>query len=219
MYERPKPLDENHPDYQKTPCLIYKDNNVLVQGMDQAKVLTNTVTISSSLPDQLKELEENLALPKDLHNDFERRTKLSSLLEATQEKLPRYINPERPMFKYIREYGVREERRNTLIRLNLIDLIEQYWHVKDRFHILNTDFSLPFNAFNKYIQFELSAELSVTSAKPLPALSSPDVTKDLDLPNLYPVNCTVSITPYNFYTVRNLYRKYCSLINMRHCIQ
>lgn len=48
---RPKKIvfDETHPDYQETPCAVYGDHSVLLEGMKQAQVLTNTVLVDPEL--------------------------------------------------------------------------------------------------------------------------------------------------------------------------
>ena len=110
-YERPIPRDKNHPDYKQTPCFIYKDNDVLVEALNQAKALTNTVEITDSLPVGLKNIEENLAVPDEVHQEFKNKIMLACLFEATMEKLPRKIDPARPMYRFQREYGISEKQR------------------------------------------------------------------------------------------------------------
>jgi hypothetical protein len=58
--------DSTHPDYQEIPCLTYTDGNVLLEGLDQAKVLTNTVELEpDTLPESLcRAFEESKQTPQ-----------------------------------------------------------------------------------------------------------------------------------------------------------
>lgn len=61
----PKKLeyDENHPLYKEELCYIYRDGSVLLEGLQQALVLTNTMQISDELPFKVDNLVENEMLP------------------------------------------------------------------------------------------------------------------------------------------------------------
>lgn len=63
----PPELDASHPDWQEKPCLFYRDNNVLVQGLDQAKFFTNTIQLEDGLPRRITELydEDRLKTASD----------------------------------------------------------------------------------------------------------------------------------------------------------
>lgn len=64
MLEKQQVLDEKHPLFHEKPCYFFRDRNVLLDGLPQAKVLTNTVEISpGSLPDQIENLIDAVQLP------------------------------------------------------------------------------------------------------------------------------------------------------------
>lgn len=86
--------------------------------------------------------------------------------------------------------------------------MENHYHSRERSHIQDVSFSLPFNAFNKLIKFDLSSEISVTSKKPLNTISNSDVTAEFDLPAFHPLDFTISLKHYHFYEMEDSYRKF-----------
>lgn len=106
MYEKPIQYDETHPLWKSRTCLTYKDDNVLLEGLNQAKVLTNTVQVQENLPEKLafKEVDKNFdSLVK--HAIFS-----SNVFDAEQKKLPKIKDPLRPSFNFPRVYGITEQR-------------------------------------------------------------------------------------------------------------
>lgn len=106
MYTKPPPLDETHPKWKARPCLTYKDDNVLLEGLNQAKILTNTVEVQEGLPDVITLPE----LPKEIHKLTNRIILASHVFDGEQVKLPPIKDPLRPAFKFRREYGISEQR-------------------------------------------------------------------------------------------------------------
>lgn len=59
------PKDENHPLYKKQPCYLYQDHSVLLEGLHQALVLTNSVQLENNvLPKQINDLIDSVQLPQ-----------------------------------------------------------------------------------------------------------------------------------------------------------
>lgn len=52
----PPKLDSSHPNWKETPCLVNRDHNVLVGGLNQAKIFTNSVETKEGLPSQIESL-------------------------------------------------------------------------------------------------------------------------------------------------------------------
>lgn len=52
----PPKLDTSHPSWKETPCLVNRDHNVLIGGLDQAKIFTNSVETKERLPSQIESL-------------------------------------------------------------------------------------------------------------------------------------------------------------------
>ncbi|XP_018335000.1 uncharacterized protein LOC108743894 [Agrilus planipennis] len=44
-------LNKTHPNWHEKICYTYKDDNVLLEGLNQAKIITKTVEIKEGLPD------------------------------------------------------------------------------------------------------------------------------------------------------------------------
>lgn len=57
-------FDETHPDWKANSCLIFKDHNVLQEGIRQAQSLTNTIHLPdnsfSYIPDLLPDLPDHV---------------------------------------------------------------------------------------------------------------------------------------------------------------
>lgn len=106
MFTRPLPLNENHPNRKARPCLTFKDDNVLLEGLNQAQVLTNTVVVEEGLP-KIFQLPE---LSKEINQVACRAILASHVFDGEQVKLPRVTDPLRPAFKLRRPYGISEQR-------------------------------------------------------------------------------------------------------------
>lgn len=65
MRIEPFKLDNTHPYWHDKPCLIYKDNNVLIEGFKQAQVLTNSVVIEEGLPKKYESLYDSVSIDKE----------------------------------------------------------------------------------------------------------------------------------------------------------
>lgn len=87
-------------------CLTYKDDNVLLEGLNQAKVITNTVEVQQGLPDKLV-LHD---VSKDLNNLVKKIVLTSHVFDAEQKKLPKIKDPLRPAYNFPRVYGITEQR-------------------------------------------------------------------------------------------------------------
>lgn len=65
QFEKPKPLDQTHPDWKDRPCLSYTDNELLVEGLPQAQLITKTVIFENKLPDTVETSTKNVT--HDIH--------------------------------------------------------------------------------------------------------------------------------------------------------
>lgn len=54
MSSLPTPLDENYPDWHDRPCLHYRDNHLLVEGLPQAQQITKTIVFENTLPEAVE---------------------------------------------------------------------------------------------------------------------------------------------------------------------
>lgn len=61
---QPIPRDSSHPLYKEKECFMFRDHSVLLEGLLQALVVTNSVQIESdSLPPQIESLVDSVQLP------------------------------------------------------------------------------------------------------------------------------------------------------------
>lgn len=91
--------------------------------------------------------------------------------------------------------------------LQLIESISDQQLVQKRYLFSDLLFSYPFTRQEQSVQFQLSGDFLLTSSSPLPLITNHS-TKDLDLPDIYPVEPTVSLNKDNIYKLENIYRKY-----------
>lgn len=59
----------------------------------------------------------------------------------------------------------------------------------------------------KQLQFVLRADLLVTSTSPLKQIADKNVGESIDLPDMYPMDPTISLESDNIYTLQDLYRE------------
>ncbi|XP_050428661.1 39S ribosomal protein L37, mitochondrial [Adelges cooleyi] len=194
--ELPQKKDHTHPLWNDDPCFVYRDKDVLVHGLDQAKVFTNTVEPDNALPQHVQELYGAYKIP----NQDERVQKIISasvLFDAVQEKLPIKKDKERPAWKYPRDYGVPAKRRNQLLTSRLLQLCESSAGSMCSSRVIARDvfFKVPIQR-NANVSLNLNANLLLLSDTPLGSYLD---NATGDLPDIYPFDCKVSLEEYNIY--------------------
>lgn len=201
--DRPQPLDNTHPNWQDRTLLTYKDNNVLLEGLTQAKILTNTVEIKKGLPEKYHLSE--------ISKEFNRRVKKiilgAHVFDAEQKKLPIQKDPERPAWNFPRSYGITQERAFKLLLSKLLNLIEttsKLETVQQRYLADNVYFSYPFEKNGDLIQFQLLGDSVLLSNKCLSPITN-ESTKEFDLPDLFPIKPTITLNEENIYVLENMY--------------
>ncbi|KAF5308151.1 hypothetical protein FQR65_LT06331 [Abscondita terminalis] len=201
----PKPtvFDKTHPNWHERICYTYKDNNVLLEGLDQAKIITNTVELHDGLPSQIK-LEK---APTKLDKIIRKIILNSHILDAEQVKLPKRKDPERPAWNFPRDYGVCESRVMKLLISKLIQAIEScdYQNIAKQRHLIHDlHFWYPFEKDGDLIQLQLRGDSLLTSSKPLsPIIHEP--TLNFELPNIEPIKLTNTLNKENIYNLQNVY--------------
>lgn len=188
--------NKRHKLWHDDPCFVYSDHNVLVRGLDQGKVFTNSIEPEPGLPQYFKELYEAYKLPnQDEH--VQRIITASLLYDAVQEKLPIKKDPNRPAWKFPRDYGIPSYRRNNLIVSRLLQLCESSVGNMSSSKVTAKDvfFKVPLQR-NGNISLNVRADLLLLSDTSLaPYLD--DVQGEL--PDLYPLDYKVSLEEINIY--------------------
>ncbi|RZF47500.1 hypothetical protein LSTR_LSTR007427 [Laodelphax striatellus] len=155
--------------------LAFRDNNVLLEGMDQAKRLTNTVEPEPGiLPQQLTSLIDAVKLPEQ--DDLAKRCILSSIaFDAEQVKLPIRKNPLKRMWVFPRDYGISQPRRSRLLNSRLLQLCEMISSNSNapapnhRLIARDAHFSVPLHWNETPVLLDVTADLLLmTSSAPLP---------------------------------------------------
>ncbi|KAJ9578110.1 hypothetical protein L9F63_025029, partial [Diploptera punctata] len=207
-HSKPLANDETHPLYNERECLMYRDHNVLLEGLTQGKILTKTVEIKKGLPEEIEKLFGAYELPEQ-DKLIQRCIFMSHLFDAMQEKLPIRKDPERPAWVFPRDYGITHKRRNDLLSSKLVHLCELACGRTVNHGVVQDEMvSVPFEKDGDLIQFELTVDFMINSAKALPAYAYPqmvEITKDIELPDISPLNCTITLTKENIYEIRDIF--------------
>ncbi|ALC46851.1 mRpL37 [Drosophila busckii] len=202
----PKPVadDQSNPNWHKTACNFYGDSTILIGGLPQAQVLTNTIEINS-FPRQIQDIIQKVQLPKTIDRGVQNAIFSSHLLDAEQVKLPKVKLIDRPAYNLPRLYGISHERRNRLLVNKLLSEIEKLAGRSvsiRRKHIDNVTFQTVLTKDNDVFAFHIGADKLITSTKPLDAIKGKF---DGELPDLYPMKCTISMQKRHIYTENNFY--------------
>lgn len=192
------PLEQNntHPLWHDDPCFVYSDHNVLVRGIDQAKVFTNSIEPAPGLPQYFNELYEAYKLPnQDEH--IQRIVTASIMYDAVQMKLPIRKDPARPAWKFPRDYGIPDKRRNNLIVNRLLQLCESsVGHMcSSKITARDVSFKVPLER-NGNVSLNVRADLLLLSDTPLPPYMN---NIQGELPDIYPLNYKISLDEINIY--------------------
>ncbi|XP_046402014.1 39S ribosomal protein L37, mitochondrial isoform X2 [Ischnura elegans] len=203
--------DESYnPMWNPRPCYLYKNHSSLLEGLDQAKRLTNTVEIEEGLPSKFQLLMDKSN--PELDEKLVKRCIMSShVFDATQQKLPKLHNPEKPTWVFPRVYGIVDKRRCRLMCLNLTNLCQMKRHSKNiepLFLMESQNVSVPLEKDGSLIQLECRADLMLMAKNPLPPIADDDVVRgtiDIPLPDLYPMEPTVSLLKENLYDLQDIF--------------
>lgn len=202
---KPQPIknDETHPNWHEKVLLTYKDNNVLLEGLNQAKLLTNTVEVKKGLPDNYQLNPLNKGISSNIKNIILN----SHVFDAEQQKLPKIKDPNRPAFNFPRVYGITQKRSSKSLVTKLLQLIEctQSLEIVQKRSIFN-DLVFVFTLKNgeDLIQFEVKAETVLTSQNPLFGVSGLNG-EGVNLPDIQPLKSTISLNEENIYKLQDIY--------------
>ncbi|CAH0400498.1 unnamed protein product [Chilo suppressalis] len=205
-YEQPLPLDENHPEYKEKPCYTLKSTNVLLEGISQAQVLTKTIIAENKLPPKIEELAE-IAAPKAIHENVKKAILSANIFDCEQKKLPKIKDPERPAYNFRRILGITDRRRNEILTNRLLQLIEKSSDTEvtqTKYVLNNVKSQATFDKDDELFQFHEVSNILVTSNRPV----KHDTEKNIpfvEIPNLYPIKHTVTLSQEHFYNESSKY--------------
>lgn len=107
---RPLPEDETHPNWHKKQCHMYGNGNVLLEGVKQAQILTNTVEVNG-FPPKIEEAIKKMKVSHHIGNSICQAIMASHVYDAERVKLPKVKCVDRPQINLPRVYGISRERR------------------------------------------------------------------------------------------------------------
>lgn len=103
-------FDETHQHWHNEKCYMHGDSNLLLEGLNQAQLLTKTIIIDN-LPKNIEESFSNEKILPFYNSNMQNAIKTSHLYDAEQKKLPKVKLPDRPAFNMPRVYGSTDSRR------------------------------------------------------------------------------------------------------------
>ncbi|XP_037042420.1 39S ribosomal protein L37, mitochondrial [Bradysia coprophila] len=189
-------FDRTHPLWNERKWFTFCDQNVLVEGMSQAQVLTKSIVVDG-LPSSVEQAIDSIKIPGRSDAFMQDMVRFSFLFEAEQQKLPKRRDPDRPAHIFKRDYGITSFRRNRVLIDKTIQECEKLAGrsvVSDRKVESDVLFALPIETDGGFLQMEITADAFVTSKKPIAPVSA-DRTEfsDSQLPDLFPLAPTVGM--------------------------
>ncbi|XP_051160947.1 39S ribosomal protein L37, mitochondrial [Leptopilina boulardi] len=196
--------DETHINWHDSPCFMYEDNDLLIEGVTQAKVLAKTILFEDEFPKRIENLFNQC--PENVHNLVLRSILNSNLFDAYQQVLPKLKDPERPAWNFPRSLGITSYRKSFNLLHKLLQLCESINGAEigyQRSVIDNGIVALSIEKDLDLIQFSLNMDLMMTSILPLKPFLENNI--DEELPNLHPLHHTISLRKTNIYEEKNFY--------------
>ncbi|XP_063981891.1 large ribosomal subunit protein mL37 [Diachasmimorpha longicaudata] len=206
LVPRPIPRDVNHPDYKIKPCLKVMGHDLLVQGTQQAQVLTKSLLMGDSLPERVESLIENPS--NEVNEAVQRIVRTSNIYDAHQEKLPKRRNPEKPTWNYRRDYGLTDVRKSRNLIEKMLQLCESLcgFNVAQQRQIVHNGLvQVPLAKDGQLVKFSMPIDLLLTSMIPLAPMGTDADAADKALPELYPLLSTAGLQAHHFYDLKTLY--------------
>ncbi|KAH8382714.1 hypothetical protein KR009_004906 [Drosophila setifemur] len=198
------PEDSAHPNWHSKVCHSISDNSVLIGGLPQAQVLTNSIELQT-FPKQIEDAIANQQLSNAIDKNVRNAILAAHVLDAEQVKLPKVRLPERPAFNLPRTYGISHERVNRLLINKLLHEIEKLAgrSVSVRRKMIdNAFFKASLTKDGDLYGFALTAEKVVFANRAIEAIKGKF---EGSLPDLYPMKSTISIPKQHIYLTDNLY--------------
>ncbi|XP_022219384.2 39S ribosomal protein L37, mitochondrial [Drosophila obscura] len=196
--------DNGHLKSASTACHSYDDNSLLIGGLPQAQVLTNTIEVKT-FPPKIEEAIANQKLPNGIDRNIRNAILSAHVLDAEQVKLPKVKLIERPAFNLPRNYGISHERINRLLVNRILHEIEKLAGrslTVRRKLFDNALFRATLCKDSDQIGFAINANKLVCSHR---AIDGVKLKFNGDLPDLYPMKCTISIPKKHVLNNGNFY--------------
>jgi large subunit ribosomal protein L37 len=200
-------LDSTHKNWHDRPCHLFRDSNVLLEGVAQAQVLLKTMVINE-LPTAMEEAVAKQKVPAQVDKAVQESVMAACVYDAEQKVLARRKIPERPAYVLPRDYGITDGRKNRLLTIKLLTHCERLaGHavtvsrkvMSDAFFVVNVEKE------GDLVQFEVTADTMIAAKAPISTTSK---LGDVELPTLFPIKHTISIPAENIYRQRQVFRKF-----------
>ncbi|XP_014098804.2 large ribosomal subunit protein mL37 [Bactrocera oleae] len=190
-------------NWNTKPVYLFGDNNILLKGIQQAVLLTNSIEVPS-LPQHIQESIDRIQMTGLSERNMIEAIMASNLFSADQIKLPKTKNPLRIGYNLRREYGIRKERKITMLLNKLLSECEKIAGRNINFQRriidqVNYNFTLPRK--EEMLLFRIKTEKLITSSRPLTSIEGKF---ESELPNLYPLKSTISMSKEHKYSNKTI---------------
>ncbi|XP_017468662.1 PREDICTED: 39S ribosomal protein L37, mitochondrial [Rhagoletis zephyria] len=192
------------PDWQLKPCHVFSNKNVMLEGIEQAQLLTKSIKISG-LPQSIQDTIKDVTLTGTLERSVKEAILSSHLFCAHQEKLSKEGIQLRPEYNLPREYGSPKERKISILVNKLLSECDKYGGriVSSQRRLIDQVYfrvTVPKN--DDLLQFSVNAQKVITSQRPIEAVKEKH---DSQLPDMHPINCTISMPKQHIYHLETVY--------------
>lgn len=209
FYSPPKP--EERSNYREKPAFLYNKNCRFIEGTKQACFLTKSVRMEG-MPENVQQLVSEFEIP-DESRLLQKAVMKAQSWESTKDKLPKRTDPEKPLFRFAREFGIPRDRSLNMLSFDLLRLAEiavtaKYPNAgKNRRMIFQPNgIATFFNYKESVLSFYLGIDAMLTSPSPLPPfLSEERVEASMDdiIPSIYPIMPTIDFYKSHNYNLKN----------------
>lgn len=204
------PNVEDHPDYNNTPVYDFTPDTNLLEGINQALILTKT-QLMDGVPNIIEKHKGILAIA-DEDELMKKFIMQANVWNPTKDKLPKRFNPQLPRWKMRGEYGIPYEKRALILLQNILRLMSMNASkysdfISARYLNKNHAFST-FYHYNgeKHIQISGTFNYLLNSNQSLSMFSSMneiEESKNHILPDLYPISPLIDLNKSHFWSTNH----------------
>lgn len=207
LFKLPQAMNETHPDWKDEACWNISDTELLIQGVEQAQVITKTIMVKEGMPERLEALTEKTT--DDINKVLERTILSSNIFDAEQRKLPIVKDPLRPAWNFPRDYGITAVRKSSNLSQRMIQICESICGpdlIRERQFVDNGIVQVTIKKDGKLLLLNMNIDLMIASSKRLSPIDDV-IDESMKLPTLHPMYPTIGLLKKNIYKSHNMYRK------------
>ncbi|XP_055371253.1 39S ribosomal protein L37, mitochondrial [Condylostylus longicornis] len=183
-----KPIDTS----SYVDCHDFGNDNVLVEGLSQAQIITNSIVVDE-LPEKISSSIEKTEISSATKQNIHRAILASCVFDAYQEKLPKIKVPGKPMYNLPRIYGIPVNRKCELLISKLLFECEKLAasNISQQNKLVNDAYFEVFLQKNdNLIRLNVKADSLLLSKTTIEPFSG---TFEGNVPDIFPMNFTIGL--------------------------